>query len=56
MISHRIGCVVAILLMLASALVMGLLLWGAVELVAGLLTALGAVGVTVGLAKQAEGR
>lgn len=53
--SHRVGCAIAVLLLLCSALVSALLIWGAVKLAAFLFTALGAVVVTVGLAKQSEG-
>ena len=56
MISHRAGCALVLVCLLASALVMGLLLWGAAKLVAFGLVALGAVGVTVGLAGLGEGR
>jgi len=55
-ITHRVGCALVLVCLLASALVMGLLLWGAAKLVAFGLVALGAVGVTVGLARQSEAR
>jgi len=54
-ISHRAGCALVLACFLASTLVMGLVIWGGFKLVAFGFVALGAVGVTVGLAKQAEG-
>jgi len=56
MISRRVGCALVLACLLASALVMVLLIWGAAKLVAFWFVALGAVGVTVGLAGLGEGR
>ena len=55
MITRRAGCALVLACFLASALVMGLALWGGFKRAAFGFVALGAVGVTVGLAKQAEG-
>ena len=56
MITRRVGCAIVLVCFLASTLVMGLVIWGAAKLAAFGFVALGAVGVTVGLARQSEGR
>lgn len=54
MIDRRVGCGIVVVCFFASTLISAVLLWGAGKVVAFLLTALGSVVVTVGLAKLAE--